>query len=355
MAPTYVTRQELAAAREAVRKEIAAAKPAGPQGPAGPSGPKGDTGAQGPTGPAGPQGPPGKDAEPTAPEPSRWFAPTSFWNRELADAAPQAPKSAEWVSALSQLALSTSHPKINHDDYSTPVYRVPADQPTVPVTVRDYYGREGAWFEAACRAVPIPPGAKPAAGSDGHMVIIQGERMWEFWVMREEGGGWACAYGGYVDDLGSNVGRMREKGEGATATGLPLLGGLITLAELADDEILHALCMAIPNVGRSFVYPAWQSDGSNFVGIPEGTTLRLPASLDIASLNLPRPVDAMALAAQRYGIVLRDQSGIVNFYGEDPTPTRSTLYAQILGSEAEETAKLRKFPWSKLQVIAPEG
>lgn len=56
--PSYVTRAELAAAREAIRREIASAvKIPGPPGPPGPEGPPG------------PPGPPGKDAE-TPPDPA---------------------------------------------------------------------------------------------------------------------------------------------------------------------------------------------------------------------------------------------------------------------------------------------
>lgn len=345
---TYVTKAE---ARKIAQEEFARLVKQLPPGERGPPGKPGDRG---------PEGPPGKDgtSSPTpaptpSPPPQRYFSASSFWNRRLADDVPLAPRSSEYVAALTTLVQSSSHPKVNHDDYSTPVYTVPAGQPTVSVSVRDYYGRNDPWFVGACKAVPIPPGARPAAGTDGHMVIVQGDRMWEFWVMRQEAGQWVCAYGGYVDNLDSNIGRMRMRGEGATATGLPLLGGLITLKELEANEIPHALCMAIPGAGKNSVYPAWQSDGQNAAGIPEGTTFRLPASLDIASLGLSRPVDAMALAVQRYGLILRDQSGIVSLYGEDPTPSGSQLYAQLLGTEPEETAKLRKFPWSALQVITP--
>jgi hypothetical protein len=62
--PSYVTKEQLAAARKAIRKEIAdAARVPGPPGPPGPPGLAGMPGAKGDPGPVGPQGPPGKDAE----------------------------------------------------------------------------------------------------------------------------------------------------------------------------------------------------------------------------------------------------------------------------------------------------
>ena len=85
-------------------------------------------------------------------------------------------------------------PWINTRQYSTPVYTVGAHQPTVGVTL----DRDLPDLQQAISAVPIPPGAKPAAGSDRHMVVWQPatDRMWEFWRMRREGGHWHAGAAG---------------------------------------------------------------------------------------------------------------------------------------------------------------
>jgi hypothetical protein len=60
----------------------------------------------------------------------------------------------------------------------------------------------------------------------------------------------------------------------------------------------------------------------------------------------------MALAAQRYGIVVRDRSGSVSFYGEDPGQYATNPYPTIFAGKTPAQL-LANFPWAKLQVTAP--
>ena len=54
--------------------------------------------------------------------------------------------------------------------------------------------------------------------------------------------------------------------------------------------------------------------------MPEGAHLRLNPRLNIAAMHLPKIVEMIALAAQRYGIIVRDQSHAdIGFFAEDPT------------------------------------
>ena len=99
---------------------------------------------------------------------------------------------------------------------------------------------------------------------------------------------------------------------GATATGLPLLGGLMTIDELQRGSIDHALAMAIPHARAGvWSWPATHSDGdsSGPNSLPEGARLRLDPTLNLKKLNLPPMTRMMAEAAQRYGIVIRDRAG----------------------------------------------
>src|SRR6202000_827601 len=106
----------------------------------------------------------------------------------------------------------------------------------------------------------------------------------------------------------------------------PLLGGLVTLADLKRGYINHALAIALVETARArHAWPAPRADGStltpNVVGIPEGTRFRLNPRLNIAKLHLS-PIDRMlARAAQKYGIVVRDKDGAVVFYGQAPVGT----------------------------------
>ncbi len=69
--------------------------------------------------------------------------------------------------------------------------------------------------------------------------------------------------------------------------------------------------------------------------IPEGTTFRLDPKLDIASLHLPRVVEMMAEAAQRYGIIVRDKTlHAIGFYAEDPSPLGTNPYTRLFDGKS---------------------
>jgi hypothetical protein len=140
---------------------------------------------------------------------------------------------------------------------------------------------------------------------------------------------------------------------GATATSLPLLGGLIRVDELRQGHIDHALAFALPHARlyTSWSWPAQRSDGDldDPDAIPEGTRFRLDPTLDIDALGLP-PVSAMiAKAVQRYGMVLRDKAGSLSFYAEDPTQFGANPYPALFGTWPN--VMLARFPWDRLQAL----
>ena len=140
---------------------------------------------------------------------------------------------------------------------------------------------------------------------------------------------------------------------GATGTGLPLLGGLIRASELRSGRIDHALALAIPKAkAGQFVWPAQRSDGwgTGPDAIPEGTRLRIDPRLDLSTLGLPPIGLAIARAAQRYGMVIRDQAGAVTFYAEDPVTLKTNPYWALHAGKYPNDI-LASFPWSHLQVV----
>lgn len=297
--------------------------------------------------------------------PSEPFSPSSFWNRRLEDGAALSPKSSAYVQELLR-QVDGAGPWINTNRYSVPVYTVGPDQPTVRVrVVRD----DGDWvdpaLEEAFSEVPLPPDAQESDGSDRHLTVWQPstDRLWEFWHLSKESGGWTAEHGGAMENVSSGPGYFDEESWpgakdwwGATATSLPLVGGLMTIEELQAGSIQHALAMAIPEPSPEHVWPAQRSDGFNnsSSAIPEGTIFRLPGSLDLDELDLPRTTYAIATAAQRYGMVVRDISGCVCLYAEDPTPTGSNPYPEIFEGEYPNNL-LKRFPWQRLQVVQAGG
>jgi hypothetical protein len=258
------------------------------------------------------------------------FAPASFWNAPLADAAPIAPDSATLVAQLERQVASAGV-WINTYQYSTPVYTVPADQQTIRVQLDDSYPP----LQADLESVPMPANASPATGTDAHLTVYQPstDTLWELWKAARRADGWHARWGGRMTNVSTSPGYFAAP-LGATGSSLPLLGGLMRIDELQAGHIDHALALAIPSAQKSvFTWPAQRTDGSAAApALPEGTRLRIDPTVDVASLGLPNVARQMALAAQRYGIVVRDISGAVTFFGEDPTPRGSNPYPQLNAS-----------------------
>jgi hypothetical protein len=131
---------------------------------------------------------------------------------------------------------------------------------------------------------------------------------------------------------------------------------MITLDELRQGRIGHALALAIPQLKAGvFSWPAQRTDGTSTAAsaIPAGTRFRLDPALDLDALSLPWLVRLMAEAAQRHGIVVRDTAGAVTFFGEDPTPTGTDPWrgpGGFFGNQYPDTL-LARFPWERLQAL----
>jgi hypothetical protein len=286
--------------------------------------------------------------------PSRPFSPRSFWNARLADDAPIDAQSRTYVAELNRQRTQWL-PWINTVRYSSPVYTVPRSQPVVRVQL-DNVQRD---LQAAWERVPIPADAQPAAGTDGTMVVVQPatDTMWEFWGAERRSDGWHARYGGRIRSMSSNPGYYTDPPEwGATATSIPMLGGLIRVDELRRGRIGHGLAIAIPQPRKDvFSWPAQRTDGTydNADAIPEGTRFRIDPRVNLDELRMSPVVRMMAEAVQDYGMVVRDKAGSVAFYAEDPTPLGADPYAGSTGffDNRYPSALLADFPWQYLQAL----
>jgi hypothetical protein len=309
---------------------------------------------------------------PRAPkQPAHMFAPTSFWNTPIAPNAPLDKLSSVYVRDLVNQARSRGV-WINARQFSTPIYTVGKREKRQPVTIdrpsdMSTNGADAARLEHLLSWVPIPRRARPAGGTDRHMVIWQPatDTMWELWqahrvpvdpcpCKRPWVRGWHAAWGARIDHVSQSSG-VDPYPFGATASGLPVAGGMMRLNELRKGRIDHALALAIPDVARGRVRaPANRTDGEDPrpMAIAEGTRLRLDPSVDVASLGLSPVGRMMAEAAQRYGIVVRDRARAVVFYAEDPGPGGGDPYPALFGGQ-QPSDVLAGFPWDRLQVLAP--
>lgn len=303
---------------------------------------------------------------------TRLFSPTSFWNQPLGRAAALDPASGRLVAVLGgQVAddeAASRGPWIDEIQYSTPLYTVGLHEPRVRVHL-DH--TDDPALRRAFSAVPIPANARAAAGQDQQMTVWQPstDRLWEFWRMRKLADGWHADAGGAMDDVSKGPGYYTAKSWpgakpwwGATGSRLPKIGGTILLSELASGHIDHAIAMNLPHPRAGvFSWPAQATDGIGSADdIPEGARFRLDPDLDIAAMHLPYLTRIMAEAAQKYGIVVRDQTGSnVNFFIQDPTPTgvdpfwnqngTPRLHGPFQGKSPRELLAL--FPWSHLQLL----
>jgi hypothetical protein len=299
---------------------------------------------------------------PVPPRCGRFFGPRSIWTTPIPSRAGTDKLSRTLVAALAgevrtELA-SSFRPTINTTSFSAPVYTVPARQRRLPVQLVGPRVTFGARISAMLReGVPIPDHATAAEGTDRHLVVWQPatDTMWELFGAARQNGRWTATWAGKMDRVSRSPGYFYDSSgiqPGATATSLPLVGGLVTEADLARGEINHALAMAIPKSRQSvWSFPAQRSDGNvqSLTAIPQGARFRLDPSLDIASLRLPAFTAMLARAAQRYGIYVRDGSPVVTLYGQDPSTMTSDPWPKALSPSPSEL--LRAFPWERLQVL----
>lgn len=285
--------------------------------------------------------------------PERVFSRTSFWSdNPLPPDAPLHPSSSVWAANLrAQLGLSDTPyngrlaPKagalpgsawFSLDAGGVPIYVAPADQPRVPVAVASVLANVG-WTPAGkllhevlmTEGVPIPAGARVDPSSDRSLIVYQSSKdsMWEFWVAAPAAGkdaegreyAWTCKWGGRMLDCSTRAGTYRTSSSppedaswGHAATGLPMLGGVITPEEWASDDpraIRHPLRLLVGEAGRKFLPPAHRGDGiKDDTWIPEGARVRLAPDVDLGYLSGNDEISRQTL---KLSLALRDYAAFV--------------------------------------------
>ncbi|MEA2286263.1 MAG: hypothetical protein QOJ21_2306, partial [Solirubrobacteraceae bacterium] len=275
----------------------------------------------------------------------------NVWRQTVTTAALD-PASASYVTELRR-QVTKYGPWVNTWQYSSPLYSVSSSQPTVRVTL----DVNNAALQSAFNAVPLPPDARPADGTDESLVVSQPSTntLWEFWRLHKVSGVWHARWGGKMTNVSSNPGYFTSPHPdwGGTATSLSLSDGMIRVSEFQNKRIDHAVALAIPQARMNyFSLPAQRTDGSynSTAAIPEGARFRLDPTLNLNTLNLPPFVRTIADAAQRYGIILRDQAGAVTFYAEQPVSAKTDPYPAIFGHK-DVMSQMKLFPWARLQTL----
>jgi len=292
------------------------------------------------------------------------FAPDSFWYRPVPRDVALNPDSTNYVREfLRQLHAYYGTVGINTSAYSSPVYVAGPQVPTQPVVQWDCHGNGYVDHGLAEQwaAVPIPPYARPADGTDAEMTIYQPstDRMWEFWQARRVDGKWQACWGGGMQNVSQNPGIWTQR-YGSAATGLPFAPGQITVNDLRSGAIRHVMGIALVDAQKwdIFSWPANRSDGYNPQNaphrIPEGLRFRLDPSVNVDSLPIHPVAKMVAKAAQTYGFVVWDKAGSISLRFENPKDFtlvgKDDPYSDIWAGTPTYRV-LAGIPWDKLQFL----
>jgi len=296
--------------------------------------------------------------------PSRVFSQQSFWYQPLPLDAPRHPNSSQFVREfLRQKQSYYGTVSINTINYASPVYV--ADETTEVVVVRPWDCQKKGSIDrnlaSQWQSVPIPAYAQPADGTDSEMTVYSpaSDSIWEFWLVRKNDGAWEACWGGRMEKASRNSG-IWPFPYGTTATGLPFLGGQLSINELMNGKIDHVMGIALVDTEKAsvFSWPASRSDGDNLQNeknrIPEGIRFRLDPAVDVDSLKMHPVGKAIARAAQTYGFVVWDRAGAITLRAENPKSVTTRKlpdpFATIFGG-TPAYAILEGFPWDRLQFL----
>jgi hypothetical protein len=292
------------------------------------------------------------------------FAPDSFWYKPLPHQIPLNPNSALYAGEfLRQFHAYYGTIGINTSAYSSPVYAVGSNVPAQPVSQWDCHGNGYVDRDLTRQwaAVPIPPTAEPADGTDAEMTIYQPstDRMWEFWQARQVNGKWQACWGGGMQNVSRNAGIWAPR-YGVAATGLPFAPGQITVSDLRSGAIRHVMGIALVDAqgANLFSWPANRSDGYNPQNapnrIPEGLRFRLDPGVNVDALPIHPVAKMVAKAAQTYGFVVWDKAGAISLRFQNPkdftVAGKADPYPELWdGTPAYRI--LAGIPWDRLQFL----
>jgi hypothetical protein len=223
------------------------------------------------------------------------FPSSNPWNQRV-DRLPVDPRSDAIVAAIG--ADEPFHPDFG-TGYGIPFTTVSGHQRRVPVRF-DYAD------ESDKGPYPIPDDVPLEQGSDSHALIVDRDRcrLYELFAAHRTGAGWHAGSGA-IWNLRSN--RLRPEGwTSADAAGLPILPGLARWDDVKRGSIDHALRFTVSRTRDAFVFPARHaaSDLTDANLPPMGLRFRLKASVDVS--RLPRQARIVAVALQRYGMIVAD-------------------------------------------------
>jgi hypothetical protein len=192
-----------------------------------------------------------------------------------------------------------------------------------------------------------PTNARLMARWGGRMVGVTGEGAGYWRDCWWSGCGYQADTSKDPSAWGRPNGQAQEKSWGVTASSLPLLGDEISLAECQAGVIDHAIGLQVPAARRQYWAPAQRTDGLSWsTTLTEGMRLTVPAGT-LKPAGLTAVGSSLWDAAQRYGLVIDDQSGSAITLRVEPGCEATAWWGGL-----DDYAELANFPWDDLRVLA---
>jgi hypothetical protein len=244
----------------------------------------------------------------------RPFSDSSPFNQAVPASATLAANSAAIVSRLTSWGTPGKHASGDAGtagDWSHPIYYSQPGDPVYTAHCTEPWGT----CDMEGMQIRIPAAAQPAAGSDGHLAVIDQQSGWEydFYGVKQKGNGViVSAWGGRIRIDGDG------RGGGSTAADFPLAAGVIRPAELAAGSIRHALVISVQCTNGTSVYPAGPGAGRECseMGLPSenapamGQHFFLDMSeAQIGALGVPNWQKTILRAMAEYGMYVEDTGG----------------------------------------------
>jgi hypothetical protein len=157
----------------------------------------------------------------------------------------------------------------------------------------------------------MPYGTCPSPDSDGYLTVIQpdGFALDTINSIVTNDNSILTPMASYVDLHGDGTGTW----DGRRASMLPAFAGVIRTGEIAKGSIPHALAALLTPtmLTQSAVWPAWAFDRNSGYsgGVPMGSLLAIPQTVNINNLTLSPEGRVLAKTAQDYGIYIVDRGG----------------------------------------------
>lgn len=290
--------------------------------------------------------------------------PGSYWNIPIASLGAQINPSSQ--TYIDELLVPDRPLKSATNAYTFPVYLVNSSQPGVTVRVANLFSNvtaPGVLVKefTPTLSIPFPPDAQAAAGTDGHIIVVNTQTgdEWGFWKgIKQADGSWDVTNGYHYN---VNWNGEVPAGFGSRGAGLTYMAGLIRRCEASEGVIRHAIAFGYTfpcgaratgtcrTNGPEFVYPATKSDGKGDEAwaMPEGARLYIDPPPTETELGTWCGADAMcrmmAQALTDYGMIVIDNAGDSKLYAE------SSLTADWTGVLNQFTPS--KIPLSRFKVL----